>query len=249
MEGLKEIMKRWPDTDRVILLSESDYPVKSAEYIKQYLSSKGEVDFEIATPLPDENPMRSPGGYWLEGGRRRLECYALRLGAKSIATIEPRRFNIGNIRQLGKVVIKNPRKIPAAIKIFLFNKKRRHPHGIVPCGGEFWFGLRGGTVRQILDFEKARPDFFDYHHWTSIPDEVLLPTLVHHLVPENEIAGHTLRYINWKENGSASPEYFKQDDEALLREKVMDKDCLFVRKVADEAVCDLIDRMVEDENC
>lgn len=37
MEGLKEIMKRWPDTDRVILLSESDYPVKSAEYIKQYL--------------------------------------------------------------------------------------------------------------------------------------------------------------------------------------------------------------------
>lgn len=247
MSGLREIMRLWPDTERVVLLSESDYPVKSSEYILRYLKEHSDVDFEIATPLPNDNPMHTPGGHWLEGGRRRLECYALRLGAKQIATIEPRKLNMGNVRQMGKVALKNPKKLPTALKTLLFNKKRRHPEGIEPCGGEMWFGLRGSTVRKILDFEKERPDFFEYHQWTSNPDEVALPTLVHHLIAESEIAGHTLRYINWKDNGSASPVDFIPGDEALLKEKVGDGECLFVRKVTDEAVCDMIDRLVSNK--
>ena len=77
---LRDIQRRC-HADYIILMSESDYPIKSNWYIRQTLAEKRK-DFITITPLPHPNPLHTPEGHWLEGGRRRYECYALRLKAK-----------------------------------------------------------------------------------------------------------------------------------------------------------------------
>ena len=138
---LRDIQRRC-HADYIILMSESDYPIKSNWYIRQTLAEKRK-DFITITPLPHPNPLHTPEGHWLEGGRRRYECYALRLKANSLATIEPKRFDLGNFRQFVKVMRDNPAKLLRALRIFWRYPRRKHPEYLRPCGGELWFILRG----------------------------------------------------------------------------------------------------------
>ena len=247
INGIQESIKRWGVPRYFVLLSESDYPVKRGNEIQRFLN-KANQDFIIANPLPCRNPVGAPGGWWLEDGRRRLECYALRLGNKSIATIEAKRFNKGNIRQLAKVMRDNPKKLPQALRIILCYPKRTHPKDLQPCGGEFWFALRGETARRAIDYCDKHKDFMRYHADTCIPDELVFPTLVHNIVRGDEIAGHTLRHVNWADNGSASPENINLEDIKLLKDVSRKPECMFIRKVQDIVVCKAIDRLVDEDS-
>ncbi len=239
---MRGIMKRCHG-DYVILMSESCYPVKGNEYISRYLCRTGK-DYSLTTPLPNPNPLNTPGGHWLEGGRRRYECYALRLKPNSIATIEPHAFNIGNLRQFVKVLRDNPARLFRALKILFSYPVRRHPDYLKPCGGDTWFILRSGTTKRILDFCDKHPEYLDYCDDTQCLDEMFVPTMVYNLIPEEERENRTLRYVNWKDNGSSSPADFTMDDQKTLADCVSNPDCLFVRKVQDMKICELIDWMV-----
>ena len=100
---LQEIVEA-SNTDFIVLMSESDYPFKTGEYIYHYISESNK-DFATVSVLPNDNPLHSPGGYWIEGGMRRVKCYAVRFGNKGVATIEPQAMNWGNILQFGKILI------------------------------------------------------------------------------------------------------------------------------------------------
>lgn len=239
---LHDIQKRC-NGDYVILMSESDYPVKSNDYIHQVLANK-QKDFVTITPLPHPNPLHTPGGHWLEGGRRRYECYFLRLKANSLATIEPRKFTFGNLRQFIKVVRDNPAKLHQALKIFVCYPQRRHPAYMQPCGGELWFILRRETVKNILEFCAEHPGYLEYCKGTAILDELFIPTLVNHLVPDVERENATLRYINWQDNGCSSPVDLTLNDKERLCECISSPSCLFVRKVQDMEVCRFIDKTI-----
>lgn len=230
--------------DYVILMSESDYPVKSNGYIQRLLADHNK-DFITITPLPHTNPLHTPGGHWLEGGRRRYECYALRLKANSLATIEPRKINIGNIRQFVKILRDNPVKLFQALKIFIYYPKRKHPVNINPCGGDLWFILRKETVRKILEFCAENSDYLEYCKGTANLDELFIPTLVNHLVANSERENTTLRYINWQDNGVSSPANLSLNDKKLLTECILNPNCLFVRKVQDMEVCYFIDETIK----
>ena len=241
---LRDIQRRC-HADYIILMSESDYPIKSNWYIRQTLAEKRK-DFITITPLPHPNPLHTPEGHWLEGGRRRYECYALRLKANSLATIEPKRFDLGNFRHFVKVMRDNPAKLLRALRIFWRYPRRKHPEYLRPCGGELWFILRGETVDKIVDFCARHPDYLDYCKDTAILDELFIPTLVNYLVPESERENSTLRYINWQENGGSSPAYLTMNDKKLLTECILEPDKLFVRKVQDMEVCHFIDQTVRE---
>ena len=241
---LRDIQRKC-HADYIILMSESYYPVKSNRYIRQTLAEKRK-DFITITPLPHPNPLHTPGGHWLEGGRRRYECYALRLRANSLATIEPKRFDLGNFRQFVKVMRDNPSKLLRALKIFLRYPQRKHPEYLQPCGGELWFMLRGETVDKIVDFCARYPDYLEYCKDTANLDELFIPTLVNYLVPEPERENSTLRYINWQENGNSSPAYLTLNDKKLLTECILEPEKLFVRKVQDMEVCHFIDQTIRE---
>lgn len=243
---LHDIAKRCHG-EYIVLMSESDYPVKNNDYIQTYLSGK-QKDFITATPLPHPNPLHTPKGSWLEGGRRRYECYLLRLATKSLATIEPRRFNFGNFRQFVKVLRDNPSKLPEALKIFWQYPPRKHPAYMPPCGGDEWFIMRRTTAQKIVDFCNQHPDFMEYSQNTLVAAEMFIPTLAHHLVPTEEREDKTLRYISWHANGASSPVDLKLDDKDVLARSIADPDTLFVRKIQDINVCRFIDKSLESQN-
>lgn len=237
LEGLRESLSL--DWDYVCLLSESDYPVKSAEYISDYLSKSGK-DHIMVNKLPCDDPLGNGLSNWLEGGRRRTDCYALRLSDKEIATIEPRRIDSGNIRQLIKVLLKGPSKLGEALKMLATYPARKSPVSQY-CGGHQWFILRRTTVEKIISFCDSHPDFIRDSRNTQCLDEVFFPTIVNEVIPAEEISHDILRYISWRNDGSSSPADIAASDSETINRCVSDPDTLFMRKATDPALFDAVD--------
>lgn len=229
-------------SDRIILLSGTDYPIKTPEYIHHFLLENKDTDFIEGYPFP------SPQCHWLEGGRRRLECYALDLGHRNIATIEPKKINIGNIRQLGKVLLKAPNKILKALNMLLRFSPRRHPEYLQSFRGEMWWCLRRSTIQLVLNYIKKNPQYLEYHKSTCIPDEIFMSTLVHNLIPSNQITNNSLRLINWGSGiAGNSPYDITQDDIPLIETSLKNPIMLFGRKITDNKVITYINNALKNE--
>lgn len=186
-------------------MSESDYPIKSGVYIHHYISESNK-DFATVSVLPNDNPLHSPGGYWIEGGMRRVKCNAVRFGNKGIATIEPQTMNWGNIRQLGKLFLKAPHKLGEAFSC-LFKPVRKCPTGLRWCGGDLWFTLRIETVRKIVEYLEKDDSVLKKAEVSSCLDGVVFPTLIDTFSPKDERVDSILRYVNWPEGKSNSRIY------------------------------------------
>lgn len=216
-----------------ILLSESDYPIKTNEYIKTYLENNP-YNFICGQKIPFFKG-------WLEGGRRKTECYALRLSNKRIASIEPHKYNLSNLRQLIKVILYNHHKLKKALLILCKYPQRQHPNYLTPFGGEFWWVLKSECIQSILVFLEKHPDFIEYHQNTTIPDEIFMNTLVYNLFNLKEIKNSPLRYINWVGKGN-SPQDITLQNIPLLEKILQSPDFLFARKITDISVCYYIDK-------
>lgn len=239
-EGLKEMqVYEW---DYVCLLSESDYPVKTTDYIAEYLK-KSQKDHILINVLPCGNPLETPRGHWLEGGRRRIECYALRLAPKQIATIEPRKFNFGNIRQIVKVLRYNCGKFNDAIKILLTYPRRKKTTD-VHCGGHQWFFLKRKTTDDIISFCESHPDFLEDAKYTQCLDEIFFPTVVNQVIDDKRlISKDILRYISWGSDGKSSPDDITVEDSKIIMDCISNPNILFMRKISGIEVCDSIDQV------
>jgi len=225
MDSCKEIIEE-DNNDYIVLLSGTDYPLKNKDYINSFLATHPNKDFIEGKQFPSENC------HWLEGGRRRLECYALRIGDKDIATIEPKNINLGNIRQFGKIMLKSPSKLNQALKIWLTYPKRSHPNSLIPYYGEMWWCLRRSTLEKILHYVYSHPEFIDYHRNTCIPDEIFFPTLVYNLIPKNEIENNCLRLINWGVGiPGNSPKDISLNDKEIIDKAINNPNYLFGRKI------------------
>ncbi len=238
VDSLSQIREEFA-SDYVVLISESDCPVKSAEYIESFLT-QNKKDFIVAHPLPNDNPLGAPGGYWLEGGLRRLNGYPIRLGVRDVAMIEPKAFNFGNFRQFSKILIKKPHAIPEALKIFFCFSRRKHPSRLTPCGGDLWFILRTSSIDKILEYIKTNPEYSNYSKNTTNIDEIFFPTLSYSLIPKEEHCCKTLRYIHWGKDGANSPQEITLKDEKLIYDCINDPETLFIRKVKTTTVYDYL---------
>lgn len=220
----------------VVFLSGYDYPIKNNEYIHSYLSQYREFNFVAASPIGSKSCS------WLNHGKRRVNCYALRLSSKEIATIEPGKIDFSNMRQFAKVCYFNPPLLWKAFRIFCFYPKRVHPGYLKAYGGEFWWVLSYNSIRKIVDFSAIHPDFLNWHQNTSIPDELFIQTLAYNILPQSSIKNTCLRYIHWKT--ASSPDSIQLEDMALIEQIVKEKDFLFARKILDDTVCECIDKLV-----
>lgn len=236
---LAEISERFTN-GHIVLMSESDYPVKSIEYISNYLSDNAGKDFIKITPLPAKNPLDTPNSEWLEGGMRKINCYALRLTSRMIATIEPRKYNWGNARQFIKVLLYKPSKIKDAL-ILLRKERRSHPHGITYSGGDLWFVLRMSTVKAVLDCINNDASIMEEAKWAESIDEIFFQSIVGSIIPPKEVVHSTLRFVNWPLKKASSPDFLILDDGEKILSQVNNPDILFVRKVCDPRVAQFID--------
>lgn len=174
-------------SDYFVLLSGSDYPVKSAQYIHRYFESHSKYNFIEGLRLPNSKCS------WAEGGRRRTECYALVLNRR-VASIEPRRFDYHNFRELAKVLVSGSNYINA-LKIFFSFPKRKNTSGIVPHGGEFWWRLNRESLQRITDYRKEHPEYHEWQKWTANCDELYYHSLAYDLCKNN--IPKILTFVNW----------------------------------------------------
>ena len=107
--------------------------------------------------------------------------------------------------------------------------RRRLPAGLQIRIGSQWWCLRRRTVDAILAFVRQRRDVVRFFRRTWIPDEIFFQTLVHHLVPRDEIRSRTPTFLMFSDYGM--PVTFYNDHESLL----LGQDAFFARKVSPEA--------------
>jgi len=79
--------------------------------------------------------------------------------------------------------------------------KRAIPRDLTVMVGSQWWCLRRRTIRSILDFCAERPDVMRFFRGTWIPDETFFQTLVRHLVPHAEIDARTLTFLMFSDYG------------------------------------------------
>jgi hypothetical protein len=110
-----------------------------------------------------------------------------------------------------------------------FGLTRKVPEDLNIRIGSQWWCLRRRTVEAVLDFIDRRRDVVRFFRTTWIPDETFFQTIVHHLVPVDEIRSRTLTFLMFTDYGM--PVTFHDDHHDLL----LAQDFLFARKISPDA--------------
>lgn len=189
-----------------ILLSGQDYPIKSNECIKKYLSENYGKNFIETFNLPTDN--------WFHNGMDRINNYKFNLSNKrghfviipSIFQLEF--YCLKTFKTILKLIINN--KFLFIVNVF---KKRKHPNNIRPKGGSAWWGLSIETIKNVIIFLEKNPEFLTYHKFTFIPDEVFFQTIVSHLNEKTpELMANSLTFVDWEREDSIGAPNLRIDD-------------------------------------
>lgn len=92
--------------------------------------------------------------------------------------------------------------------------RRRIPEGLSIRIGSQWWLLRAATLEAALAFLRERRRVARFFRTTWIPDEIMFQTIVAHLVPPKEIAGHPPTTLMFSDYGL--PVVFCRDHRELL---------------------------------
>jgi hypothetical protein len=137
--------------------------------------------------------------------------------------------NITNLIYLLLQVIRNRRISP----LFLYFKtfKKRIPPIQPQFAGSQWWAFTHETLQKVLQFLDQNPAFTKYHQFSTVPDEIVFQTIIHHLsLTDDTIKVKSMfTYINWTRSGCPLPVVFNEHDyEEIMSQTKHGK--LFARK-------------------
>lgn len=171
LRAIEAAVAAFPSASHFYMLSGDCMPIKTAEYIHDYLDGN-DVDYIESFDFFASD--------WIKTGMRedRLiyrHFFNERLNKKLFyATYEmQKRFGL-------------TRAIPADLQIMI---------------GSQWWCLRRRTIEWVLDLIAKRRDIMRFFRTTWIPDETFFQTLVRHVVPENEVRSRTLTFLMFTDYG------------------------------------------------
>ncbi|MDB5138944.1 MAG: putative glycosyl transferase [Mucilaginibacter sp.] len=212
MDAVKNCGK---NVERIILLSGQDYPIKSNDYINNFLQSSKHSVFMDHYQLPDYKKWASGGGSY----RINKYFFGFSIAAK---------YRAKTINFLSTYIKVLQRKL---------RKKMTHYYG------SQWWIIDKYTLNYILDFVANNPDYSAFHRNTFAPDELFFQTIVINAKDEKvsaSIINNNVRFMKWADNLIAHPEILRQDD----FDEIVSSPALFARKFdaeADLKVLEMID--------
>lgn len=209
---LRTAMASAQQFDYFILLSGQDYPIKSADYIHQFLAENKKRDFIEYFALPSEKLREKQGGLYRIN---RFHTY--------------NQNNHSEFPPYSKKLL-----FHSTFNFFahLYHKHiRKMPLGMQPYAGSQWWMLSQSTAKRflkLLDEHKCIEAFFR-NVW--IPDEIFFQTVLMHLNKEGtEIINDNLRFTAWDKQDDLqyirSPRVLTLNDFNLMA----NTDALFARK-------------------
>ncbi len=215
--------------DYFVLMSGLDYPIKSNQFIAEYLAKHRGREFIKYINL--------------------LEAAFLEYKATRI------RFHDHELMDLGGRVLRRVARLMGLGKIPALSLERRYLEGFIPHYGSQWWALTQDCVKYILRFVDENREFVNFHRFTDVPDQMFFHTIImnsdfakrtnrraeyvywvgmNHPVKE---AGDTIKYVDWSLD-RALPAILERDFEALKR-----SECLFARKFTTARSLKLIEQI------
>lgn len=175
LEGLRTIAGAGWAPDYVILMSGSDYPIKSRESLIDFLKAHNGIEFIESVPIAQPWVMCGPQ-------QERVELFFP--------------FNWRTSPKAANRIYRIQKLLRRFIPL------RRMPQGISAYIGSQWWALTWKTCCEILKLADARPEINRFFAHTLIPDESYFQSLVRAVVPDSAIAGAGLTYYEFQPNGT-----------------------------------------------
>lgn len=199
------------DTDRLVLLSGADYPIKPIDEIESFFATNRAKEFLNAVRMPADAAGKPIA---------RLNNYVIRPTES-----RPTQFLKRAARKVGLI----PRQRDHAV----------HLKGLMPFGGSTWWAITREAGDYILEFVRTRPDVVDFFKHVEFPDEAFFQTvLMNSKFAENVV--RNLTYTDWSAGGS-SPSIMSEKHLPMFetgisfgpRDTYGDGPALFARKFKD----------------
>ncbi|BAB76022.1 beta-1,6-N-acetylglucosaminyltransferase [Anabaena sp. FACHB-709] len=167
------------DFDYLILISGSDYPLKNAQYIKDFFSKNKGSEFINLVELPNEQASKN---------LNRLYQYRISFSSKNI-------------------VLRAFRRVINCIINDLFHWQRNYRKSLgelKPYAGSQWWALSGDACNYILNFIAKNPEILKFFQTALIPDESFFHTILANSDFLTKVKPN-LTFTKW--NDTAHPEY------------------------------------------
>jgi hypothetical protein len=196
--------------DYLVLLSGSDYPIKSNQATIQFLEKNSGKSFF--------NYYQMPAPHWQPGKEiNRIKKYYFHLNGKLFE------YPIDDsATSIARKTLNNALK-------FILPKERIFPKDIVPYGGDQWFCISAQAGKSVLRFYEANPDTYRFLKNCLIPDEIFLQTAIfntHEGEIKETVSNSCLTFLNWENRNTPSPAILSLRDFENIRESGK----LFARK-------------------
>jgi hypothetical protein len=209
VKGLNLLYKNKFNYSHVSLLSGQDYPIKSLSYIHNFFKNNINKSFIEFIPFPVDS-LRF-------GGVHRIKSYSFNLFGRRETFIPFKykpKFNIkGTILNLGLGIVT------------FFLPQRHFPCNWKPYYGSQWWTITQDAVNVIINVLRKCPEYFDYHKYSLLPDEMFFQSLLLNNYNKHLLVNNNLRYIQWDKTGTHPKVYSYAEVENLTKE-----DALFARK-------------------
>lgn len=220
LNGLKAVRDSNKHFDRIFLLSGQDYPIKSNDYINDFLEKYPKSVFIEYFPIPDYQKWKGKD----RGGLYRVDKFYF--GLKWHEILQSKAINF--------------------LSAYIPFLRRKTPNGMKPFAGSAWWSVDLYAINYILDYDKNHPEYRAFHQSTFVPDELFMQMIVGNSKDEvllKSLENDNRRLTIWENAAAAHPNTLKANDFAAIQVS----DQLFARKFdekADTEILDLIDSKI-----
>lgn len=169
-----------PQCERLVLLSGSDFPLRSAGYIEEFFAANADKEFISCVALP---------------------CASAGKPLSRITAYRVRRSAPAPVRLLQKYLLK--------FGLMPTTRDHRACFGnLAPFGGSSWWALSRAACEHILAFVAGNPVIVRFFHNTFCPDESFFQTILSNSQLRSRIVKN-LTYADWSAGG-ANPAFLSE---------------------------------------
>jgi hypothetical protein len=212
----------------IIQLTGQDYPVKSNDFINQYLENNADINFIDTVPVEE---------IW-QNYKERTESYKF--------NISEERGNVRTCRKISKSSLKSFCRGEISLANLLLLLKKRHLP-LRQYGGSAWWAMNVETLKIFYDYVKTNEKIlFGYFKYTHCPDENFFATIIKAIQNQDNSIKilPSFTFVDWnRDEYAASPPIFTINDLAQLNS--LPDNWLFARKFdtdVDEKILDELDK-------
>jgi len=258
MNAIETLQKNNVKYDFITSLSGQDYPIKTNDYIKEYLTANLGKEFITYHSIIFDNDEDYKNTLWQRDETFRFKDYWIKLSKKGplyrfpvSRFIDKPLWNVLKIYlyELPKYIRENRLKDETIQLLFsrIYKKRKTFIKGFEAYGGWAWWSLSYNCSKYMLETFRNTPELGEFFKYSWTPDEMIYQTILLNSTYKDKIVNNDLRAIVYPGQVHSHPRTYTIDDFDFLRNSPQ----LFARKFDsnfDNDIIDKIDREILNAN-